>query len=274
MTHKQAETHKKVEPPRLLTLPSGWNRLFHPIKTRNVLEHNALEMRRAEREHLKSANECKRKGLELVRSEQYVKAGKELEDAAESMKGAYGITRDETHKLEATRLWDLARAHYLRERSTRPTPEISEILAEHCEKYEGVGSGRYYIIEAEQIRARENYSKEFHALMEIYRAEREIIENHGGQDQQITSQQFEKILGLLSQAARGLEHKEVSELKTRIRDLARLVYGTSAESREKTHEIDEEMKKITHHKVIKGSEKVRKLRAEENAWVWANQNCR
>ncbi|HIH22504.1 TPA: hypothetical protein HA238_02145, partial [Candidatus Micrarchaeota archaeon] len=124
---------------------------------------------------MKSVNECKRRRSKLSASGQFVKAGKELEDATESMREAYGITPDETYKNEAKELMAAARAEYTRERSIRPTPEISEILAEFCEKYEGTGVNRYYRGEAEQIRARENHSTEFHALMEVYRTEKEII---------------------------------------------------------------------------------------------------
>src|SRR3989338_2315582 len=80
----------------------------------------------------------------------------------------------------------------------------------------------------------------------------------------------EKIIELLSGAARGLELHGVNELKDRLHTLANTAYGHPSE----VDKIDKAMRKITHHRVIKGSEKVRKQRAAKSAWEWANQNCR
>ncbi|MBI5061005.1 MAG: hypothetical protein HZB67_01705, partial [Candidatus Aenigmarchaeota archaeon] len=221
-----------------------------------------------ETEYVRSANACEIQAYRLSTSGQFVKAGEELEKAAELMKGAYGITLDETHKIKVNRFVAAAREAYNRERNMRPTPEISEILAEYCRKWEGEGSVRYYEGEARQIREHEGKEKEFAALMEIHRAERAIIENHEGQDSQITAQLFGRVLELLPQAARGLELNDVTGLKERLHDLALTVYGQGPEA----YRIDKAMEKVTHCRRRTTGQKVRRRREQEDSFEWSRRN--
>ena len=253
-------THRKVEPPRLLTLPSVW----HPFKRREVLEYNGREMRRVEREYVRLVNEYEIRARELSESGQFVKAGAELDEAAELMRKAHESFPGRRYEEKMNALKHAAEEKYRLESSVRGTPEISEMRADHNERW-GKGVAQYYKGEARQLREREESDKEFRALMDIYRMERGILENRGTVDAKTIWGMFCTILELLPRAALGLEREHVELLKQDIQNLAADVYRNGPAAQQ----INEKTKRVTHCKVMTAGERKRKARREGDISSWA-----